>query len=146
MEDALVFNHSKVYYIEFMTMGKKALFINNNAAHAAITGPLNGADFTIDAAPDMATGLKQLETQDYDIVVVMENNGAESWQLCEKIRSLTNIPLIVVSANTSPEACARAIYAGADYFMRKPFGPREFLARVNSLLQRPSIRQAVPIG
>jgi DNA-binding response OmpR family regulator len=146
MEDALLFNRGEVYYIYLMKMGKKALFINNNAAHVAITEPLNGADFTIDTALDTATGLKQLETQDYDIAVVIENNGAESWQLCEKIRNMTAIPLIVVSANTSPEACARAIYAGADYFMRKPFGPREFLARVNSLMQRPPVRQAVPIG
>jgi DNA-binding response OmpR family regulator len=146
MEDALLFNRGWVYYIYVMKMGKKALFINNTANQTEITGPLAGAGFTIDAAPDMAAGLKQLETQDYDIAVVIASNGSESWQLCEKIKSITAVPLIVVSGNASPEACVRAIYAGADYFMRKPFGPREFLARVNSLLQRPIPRQAVPIS
>jgi two-component system response regulator VanR len=127
-------------------MGKKALLFNNTLAHPLVAGLLTRTDFEVDLAPDYEIGVRQLEMQTYDITVIIESQGSESWQLCQKIRSLTAIPLIVISTNASPDACAKAIDAGADYFMRKPFGPLEFLARVNSLMQRSSPRQAIPIG
>lgn len=127
-------------------MGKKALLFNNTLAHPLVAGLLTRTDFEVDLAPDYEMGVRQLEMQTYDITVIIESQGSESWQLCQKIRSLTAIPLIVISTNASPDACAKAIDAGADYFMRKPFGPLEFLARVNSLMQRSSPRQAIPIG
>jgi DNA-binding response OmpR family regulator len=129
-----------------METGKKALFINNIAAPPRLAGLLTDTGFGVDVTSDSETGLRQLELNVYDIAVVVENDGHESWQLCRRIRSLTAVPLIVIDTNASPVACARAINAGADYCLRKPFGPREFLARVNSLLQRPSLRPALPLG
>ena len=111
-----------------------------------MAGLLTGTGFGVDVAHDSETGLRRLQLNDYDIVVVIENDGPESWQICRRIRSLTAVPIIVVSANASPDACARTINAGADYCLRKPFGPREFVARVNSLLHRSSLRQGVPAG
>lgn len=127
-------------------MGKKALLFNNTLAHPIVAGLLTRTGFGVDLAPDSEMGLRQLEMQAYDITVIIASHGSESWQLCQKIRSLTAMPIIVISTNASPDACARAIDAGADYFLRKPFGPLEFLARVNSLMQRSSLRQAIPIG
>jgi two-component system response regulator RegX3 len=123
---------------------KNTLLINNKAAPPLLAGLLTGTGFGVDVARDSETGLRRLQLNDYDIVVVIENDGPESWQICRRIRSLTTVPLIVVSANASPDACARTINAGADYCLRKPFGPQEFVARVNSLLQRSSLRQGVP--
>ena len=127
-------------------MEKKVLLFNNSLAHPLVAGLLTRTGFGVELAPDFEMGLRQLEMQSYDIVVVLESHGSESWQLCREIKNLTTIPLIVISTNASPDTCARAIDAGADYFMRKPFGPLEFLARVNYLMQRSSPRQAVPVG
>jgi DNA-binding response OmpR family regulator len=142
----VLFTRGEVSYIEYVKMDKKALLFNNSLAHPLVAGLLTRTGFEIDLAPDSEMGLRQLEMQAYDITVIIESYGSESWQLCQKIKNLTAIPLIVISTNASPDACARAIDAGADYFMRKPFGPLEFLARVNSLLQRSSLRQAIPVG
>ncbi|OGO08059.1 MAG: hypothetical protein A2Y92_00830 [Chloroflexi bacterium RBG_13_57_8] len=135
-----------MYYIENVETGKKALLINNAPALLPLAGLLAGTGFAVDVANDPGTGLRRLEAGAYDIAVVMENDGLESWEFCRKIRELTAVPLIVVNARASPDACARAINAGADYCLRKPFGPGEFIARVNSLLQRASTRQALTIG
>ncbi len=91
-------------------------------------------------------GLKKLNTQAYDIVIVRESHEAESWRLCEQIRHLSGMPLIVISQNASTDTCVRAINAGADYFMRKAFGPLEFMARVQSLLHRISLNQPTPVS
>ena len=127
-------------------MSKKVLFINNIAARSMIPELLARTGYRVDAVYDFDTGLGQLDAQAYDMAILLENPYSESWQLCEKIRKLTAIPLIVISSNASAETCVKAIHAGADYFMRKPFGPLELMARINSLFQRIPSRQAVPLG
>jgi len=127
-------------------MSKKALLINNITARPVIPELLIKAGYRVDAVYDSDPGLRQLYDQTYDVVIALESPAAESWQLCDKIRSLTAIPLIVISSGASTETCVKAINAGADYFIRKPFGPLEFLARVNSLLQRTPFRQPVPVS
>ena len=142
----MLFTRREVSYIGYVKIVKKALLFNNSLAHPLVPGLLFRTGFEVDLAPDSDMGLRQLETQAYDITVIIVSHDSESWQLCRKIRSLTTIPLIVISTNAGPDSCARAIDAGADYFIRKPFGPLEFLARVNSLMQRSPQRQAIPVG
>ena len=126
-------------------MSEKVLFINNITARSMIPELLARTGYEVDAVYDFDTGLGQLGSRAYDMAIMLESPFAESWQLCEKIRQVTVIPLIVISANASAETCVKAINAGADYFMRKPFGPLELMARINSLFQRIPSRQAVPL-
>ncbi len=134
------------YKIKFVTMNKKVLLINNISYRPVIPELLIKAGYRVDVTHDSEEGLRRLDNQAHDIVIVMESPAVEVWQLCVKIRNLTAIPLIIISSNASTETCVKAINAGADYFVRKPFGPLEFLARVNSLLQRAPSRQPVSLG
>ena len=127
-------------------MNKRVLVIDNAVSYLASSQLLSKEGYAVDTVHNTNAGLQQLDAQAYDAIIVQESPEAESWQLCEKIRRLSGMPLIVISTNASAETCAKAINAGADYFMRKPFGPLEFLARVHSLLQRSSPKQPVPIG
>lgn len=120
------------------------MIINSTVGQALLPGILTGARFYVDTASDTRQGLHRLETGLYDIVVAVENRSPENWQLCRSIRRLTDVPLIVISANASPEACAKAIDAGADYFLRKSFGPRELAARAEALLKRRALHPAAP--
>lgn len=117
-------------------MAKKVLFFNNTRSLLLISGLLSRSGFEVDLVNDEDTGLLKLANGAYDIVIVQESPYLESWTICERIRSVTRIPLIVISLNASTETCVRAINAGADYFLRKSFGPLELLARISSLLQR----------
>lgn len=125
-------------------MAKKVLFINNVRSLLLISGLLSRMGYTVDLVHDVEAGLSHLEDGAYDIIVVLESPDVETWTICERIRALTDIPLIVISLNASTETCVRAINAGADYFLRKSFGPLEFLARVSYLLQRNASRQPIP--
>lgn len=127
-------------------MSKKVLLINNVTPRPIIPELLMEAGYGVDVVSDSDAGLRHLDNQACDAVIVLESPAAESWQLCHKIRGLTSIPLIIISSRASTETCVKAINAGADYFIRKPFGPLEFLARVNSLLQRTPFRQPMPVG
>lgn len=100
--------------------------------------------YDVDTAHDADVGLQRLNARVYDVIIVEANPEAESWRLCEEIRHLSGLPMVVISKNASADTCARAINAGADYFLRKPFGPLEFIARVQSLLQRKASKPTAP--
>jgi DNA-binding response OmpR family regulator len=87
----------------------------------------------------------QLAIEDYDIIIIQSGRETEDWALCEQIKRFSSLPLIVISTQASADTCAQAIDAGADYFLRKPFGPLELNARIKALLQRKSLQTPVPV-
>ena len=115
---------------------KNILFISNRGIPSVVPGLLTVAGFRVDIAPDSESGLQFLNADNYDLIITVESPYTESWRLCKKIRSQTAKPLIVISNNASTETCVQAINAGADFFLRKPLGALELLARINVLLQR----------
>lgn len=132
--------------VKLVEANRKALVINNTVTPLTCCQLLTKEGYRVETAHNSEAGLQQLDAQAYDIVILQESHEAESWRLCENIRNLSRMPLIVISTNASADACVKAINAGADYFMRKPFGPLEFLARVQSLLQRTSLNEPVSVG
>jgi two-component system, OmpR family, KDP operon response regulator KdpE len=57
-------------------------------------------------------------------------------ELCRRLREWSQMPLIVLSAVGDEDAKVRALAAGADDYVTKPFGPRELIARVQANLRR----------
>jgi two-component system, OmpR family, KDP operon response regulator KdpE len=66
-------------------------------------------------------------------LVLPDFDGVE---LCRRLREWTDIPLIVLSAVGDEDAKVRALAAGADDYITKPFGPRELIARLQANLRR----------
>jgi two-component system KDP operon response regulator KdpE len=66
-------------------------------------------------------------------LVLPDFDGVE---LCRRLREWSDIPVIVLSAVGDEEAKVRALAAGADDYVTKPFGPRELVARVQANLRR----------
>jgi len=57
-------------------------------------------------------------------------------ELCKRIRSLSNVPIIVLSVKGEERAKVEALDSGADDYVTKPFGTDELLARVRAALRR----------
>lgn len=127
-------------------MSNSILIINKTSAPPVLAGILGKAGFSVLTVPDAYSGVEELADREYGVTIVLEKRGVDCRAVCEKIRGVTGNPLIVISANAGTEDCVQAIRAGADYFLRKPFGPLELLARIKSLLQRTSSRQPSPVS
>jgi len=56
--------------------------------------------------------------------------------LCRRLREWSEMPVIVLSAVGDEDAKVRALAAGADDYVTKPFGPRELIARLQATLRR----------
>jgi two-component system KDP operon response regulator KdpE len=63
-----------------------------------------------------------------------------------EIRNWSSVPIVVLSARISESEKIRALDAGADDYLTKPFGTGELLARVRATLRRPRQIAADPIG
>ncbi len=95
-------------------------------------------------ASDTASGMYWLKAGDFDLVILQAAPENLNWPACATIRHISPSPFIIVSPGAAADDCVKAVEAGADFFMRKPFGPMELIARVNSLLNRAPRRQAHP--
>jgi two-component system, OmpR family, KDP operon response regulator KdpE len=56
--------------------------------------------------------------------------------LCRRLRERSAMPVIVLSAVGDEEQKVRALEAGADDYLTKPFGPRELIARLHAIMRR----------
>ena len=62
--------------------------------------------------------------------------GLDGWQVLERIRQLTDLPVVMVSAHDDELEKVRALQAGADDYVTKPFGAPELLARLQVQVRR----------
>jgi two-component system KDP operon response regulator KdpE len=66
-------------------------------------------------------------------LVLPDGDGVE---VCRELRSWSSMPILVLSAIGEEQQKVRALEAGADDYVTKPFGPRELVARLNATLRR----------
>ena len=61
--------------------------------------------------------------------------------VCRSLREWTELPILVLSAIGEETEKVRALNAGADDYVTKPFGPAELIARLNAVLRRAEPKQ-----
>jgi len=72
---------------------------------------------------------------DAAIIDLLLPNG-DGVEVTRSIREWSDMPILVLSAVGEEEQKVRALEAGADDYVTKPFGPRELVARLNAALRR----------
>jgi two-component system, OmpR family, KDP operon response regulator KdpE len=66
-------------------------------------------------------------------LILPDGNGID---ICRSIREWSQMPILVLSAVGEEQEKVRALDAGADDYVTKPFGPDELIARLNAALRR----------
>ncbi len=98
---------------------------------------LEGAGYDVRSAADGRTGLRAFHAQPPDLVILdVMMPELDGWQTLERIRDLSDVPVLMLSARTSELERVRGLRAGGDDYVTKPFGRQELLARVEALLRR----------
>ena len=62
--------------------------------------------------------------------------GVSGFKLLERIREVSGVPVIFLSARDDEEDMVRALKMGADDYITKPFSPSELLARIEACIRR----------
>jgi DNA-binding response OmpR family regulator len=104
---------------------------------ALVSTLLGRAGYLVAEAEDGRAALKALYGQRPDLVVLDVNMpDLDGWATLERIRELSDVPVIMLSARNEELEKVRALRAGADDYVTKPFGRLELLARVETVLRR----------
>lgn len=64
--------------------------------------------------------------------------GASGISLCERVRSVSTTPVILLTAKNATEDRIKGLMAGADDYLTKPFSPRELALRAQAVFRRSS--------
>lgn len=67
--------------------------------------------------------------------------GKDGWQICREIRSISNTPIIMLTAKGELFDKVLGLELGADDYMVKPFEPKELVARIKAVLRRGGSRE-----
>lgn len=69
-------------------------------------------------------------------LVDLDMPGMTGFEFCEKVLGFSDLPLIILTANTSENMVVEGIERFAEDYVTKPFSPRELVARVQRVLRR----------
>jgi DNA-binding response OmpR family regulator len=99
---------------------------------------LERAGHEVSDAPDGRAGLRELYSGSPDLVILdVAMPGLDGWATLERIREVTDTPVLMLTARDAELERVRGLMGGADDYVVKPFGRQELVARVDVLLRRP---------
>lgn len=105
---------------------------------------LRAESFAVDIATDGSTGRSNIETFEYDLLILdlmlPQLSGTELLKLVR--RTQASLPVLVLTARDATEDKVKHFEAGADDYLTKPFDFAELLVRVKALLRRTPIERA----
>ncbi|HKD33887.1 MAG TPA: response regulator transcription factor [Gaiellaceae bacterium] len=106
---------------------------------------LQRAGHDVIEAPDGNDALKRFYADKPDLVILdVQMPGLDGWGVLDRIRELSDVPVIMLTARAEELDKVRGLRAGADDYVTKPFGRQELLARVEAHLRRSRDRQEAP--
>ena len=107
---------------------------------------LREADYDVVPASTAAEALDLAAVQRLDAaivdIVLPDGDGVE---VARQIREWSPIPILVLSAIGEEDEKVRALQAGADDYVTKPFGPKELVARLEAALRRAEPGGQMPV-
>jgi DNA-binding response OmpR family regulator len=112
---------------------------------------LERAGHSVAEATNGLEALRRLDEGPPDLVVLdVTMPELDGWQTLERIRDVSDVPVLMLTARAGELDKVRGLRGGADDYVTKPFGRQELLARVDALLRRtsgpPQVRTAYEDG
>ncbi|HVV26248.1 MAG TPA: response regulator transcription factor [Candidatus Saccharimonadales bacterium] len=114
------------------------LLIEDNREIAAALTQVLAADYQVSFVETGAAALRRLQRHAYDIIILdLSLPDASGLEICETIRANgNNVPLLILTGETSIMSKIRLLDAGADDYVTKPFSLGELKARLRTLHRR----------
>ncbi|HEY4376991.1 MAG TPA: EAL domain-containing protein [Acidimicrobiales bacterium] len=124
-------------------MSGSVLVVEDSPAQAALlVADLTAAGFSVRHVPDGEAALASLLEEPFDIVlsdVVMP--GIDGYELCRRAKELDrDLPVVLLTSLDDPIEIVRALDAGADNFLRKPYLADQLVSRVRTMLYHREMR------
>ncbi len=121
-----------------MTRASRILLVDDELSIQRTVVPLlRSRGYEVDAAATGKEALSAVHAEPPDVVILdLGLPDMDGLEVCARIRSQSDVPIIVLSARGAEPQKVAALDQGADDYVTKPFGPEELLARVRAALRR----------
>ena len=118
---------------------------DDDAIRLVLRMNLEEGGFNVTEAADAETALVYLDQQPPDVMIVdMRLPGMHGLDLVRRVRAYSQMPIIIVTANTDSHDVVVGLEAGADDYVTKPFVAKELMARVRTQFRKTVPPEAVP--
>jgi two-component system alkaline phosphatase synthesis response regulator PhoP len=107
--------------------------------------------FKVEVAYDGQVALNKCQSLQPALVVLdLMLPAVDGWEVCRRVRSTSDVPIIMLTARDDDVDKIVGLELGADDYVTKPFNPRELVARVKAILRRagrePSGEKPITLG
>ena len=121
----------------------KILLVDDDATlRELLADQLKTAGYHVLTARDGASGLRSaVEAQPDLIVLDVMMPGMSGWDVCERVRAKSRVPIILLTAKGEEFDKLRGFRLGVDDYVTKPFSFAELVARVGAVLTRAQFAQ-----
>ncbi|MGZ4352892.1 MAG: response regulator transcription factor [Gaiellaceae bacterium] len=118
--------------------GARILVVDDEAdIRTLLRSLLERAGYIVEEASDGRAGVRSFYAAAPDLVILdVMMPELDGWATLERIRDLSDVPVIMLTARGGELERVRGLTSGADDYVPKPFGRQELLARVQALLRR----------
>lgn len=117
---------------------KRLLIIEDELSIAELEKDyLEMSDFAVEIEQNGKRGLERALSEEFDLFILdLMLPDMDGFAICERIRKVKNVPVLMVSAKKDDIDKIRGLGLGADDYITKPFSPSELVARVKAHLTR----------
>jgi len=120
-------------------MGRILIVDDDTELCELLTEFLGGEGFDVDSVHDGTRGADRSLAGEYELVVLdVMLPGMNGFDVLRRIRSVSNTPVIMLTARGEEVDRVVGLEIGADDYLPKPFSPRELVARMRAVLRRVS--------
>ncbi len=127
-----------------MSRSPRVLVVEDEASFVeALSAGLRREGFAVDIARDGREALDRFEACRPDVVLLdVMLPRLSGLDVCREIRSMSNVPIIMVSAKGEEIDMVVGLEVGADDYVPKPYRFRELVARIRAVLRRAQVQAA----
>lgn len=119
-------------------MGKKIYAADDEQdIRDVIEGFMTNAGYEVTTFPTGDALFEQFRDEECDLIILdIMMPGTDGLVICKKIREISDVPIIILTAKESEADHMRGFMQGGDDYLIKPFSPSLLVVRVNALLRR----------
>jgi DNA-binding response OmpR family regulator len=116
---------------------------DEDSIQTLLTYPLERDGYHVVQARDGEDALRRFADEEVDLVVLdVMLPRLDGLEVCKRLRSQSNVPIIMLTARGEELDKVLGLELGADDYITKPFSIREFMSRVRALLRRAQLPPA----
>jgi DNA-binding response OmpR family regulator len=120
-----------------MSESRVLVIDDDDDIRALVCTLLKRSGVSVREAANGRDGMREFHAYRPDLVVLdVSMPELDGWEMLDRIRDMSNVPVLMLTARGDELERVRGLQSGADDYVVKPFGKQELVARVQALLRR----------